>query len=60
VTDAVEVWEGCKDAARRERSLAELAQDVADATSRMAPSEHGTDSGTAAEWHADDPGDVIL
>jgi hypothetical protein len=58
--DAVEVWNGCKDAARRERSLAELAQDVADATPQIAPSQHGTDSGTAARWSPDDSGDVIL
>ena len=60
VADAVEVWEGCKDQARRERTLAELAQDVADATPQIPPSAHGTDSGTAARWSDDDPGDVIL
>lgn len=60
VSDAVQVWEGCKDAARRDRSLAELAQSVADATPQIAPSERGIDHNTAARWHPEDSGDVIL
>lgn len=60
VTDAIEVWDGCKDAAQRERSLAELAQDVADATPQIAPDERNPDHGTWARWSPDDPGDVIL
>jgi hypothetical protein len=67
VADAIEVWDGCKDEARREQNLAELAQRVADAEPQIRPNERGTDGngaladgGTAARWNPDDPGDVIL
>lgn len=60
IADAVAVWDDCKDEARRTRSLAELAQDVADRTPQSPPAETGVDSNTAARWAPDDPGDVML
>jgi hypothetical protein len=63
VTDAIAVWDGCKDDVRRRRSVAELAQALADMEPQYAPNEHGVDGGlggTAATWSPSDPGDVIL
>ena len=60
IADAAAVWENCKDAARRERSLASLAQEAADAAPQIAPDEHRPDPDTAARWRPQDPGDVVL